>query len=628
MTKTELEEIITKANDAYWNNNSTIISDEQYDQYVEMLKQVDPNNRLLEHIGGTRGKYRHNPPMLSLDKAYTSEDIIKWATGVSRSQDEMIFIQPKYDGIAGKIENDRITTRGDGVLGEDITSHKDLIGIEHISNDKSSPDGIIRRYEFYKYIKLVEVEQPVYGELVITNETFKDYFESGKILRADGSKYSNPRNAVAGLFNQKDITNIPNGIVTFVPYKNHSIGCRLYRLSSCIDSIISTIEQDFKSKYPMDGIVFKLHDEEYSASLGSTTHHPRGAIAYKFTNSGSIGIVSHVIWQSGKEALTPVLELEDPIRMNGSNIKRATCHNYKFFKELGLKKGQKVLIEKAGDVIPKIIKVVEDSDGEILEAPTGCPWCESELNVIGVELMCSNICCKAKIVPRLVYSAKVLNLDGYGPSTMAEFHNRFGIKHLYELIETNYWYQISHLPGFTDYSAEMLAKQLDLAIGNVTEAQILASLCIPGIGLTIARKLLSKYNYADLFISCDITQDEIAKVIGPTRSQWISEYYSKYADAFEKAYWYFKPVSVTEVDMHRDKVCFTGKFSIPRADCAVFVENNGLEFTDSMSADVKYLVVPDESAFNNPSSKIKYALSHKIAILTYLQFINMVNTKG
>ena len=152
MTKYELEEIISKANKAYWTDNDPIISDIQYDQYVEQLKQLDPTNKLLFHIGGTKGKYRHDPPMLSLNKAYTTTDVLRWAAGSIRNDSEFILVQPKYDGLAGKIENNRLTTRGDGNLGEDITSHKNLIGVEHMINGPRSPDYIPRRYEFDKYI--------------------------------------------------------------------------------------------------------------------------------------------------------------------------------------------------------------------------------------------------------------------------------------------------------------------------------------------------------------------------------------------------------------------------------------------------------------------------------------------
>lgn len=622
MTKSELEDLIQRANKAYWDDNNPIISDTEYDSYVELLKKIDPNNKLIKEIGGTKGKYKHDPPMLSLNKAYSYDEVFRWSSTVSRDTNEMIKIQPKYDGLAGKIENGRLSTRGDGYVGEDITSHKDLVVVEHVVNDENSPDGcVIRRYEFDKYIKLIDIDQrQVYGELIITNETFKEYFESGKILRADGQKYSNPRNAVAGLFNQKDISSLPKHIVTFVPYNTHSIIVASYRLGSVIDSSIKELCDEFKPKYPLDGIVFKVADQEHYNSLGSTAHHPRGAIAYKFTNNFGLGRAYAVVWQSGKECLTPVLELEEPVILSNCSISRATLHNYKFFNDLKLRKGSIVRIEKAGDIIPKVVEVVEHSDEELIQAPTICPWCESKLEIKSVELVCSNPECKAKLIPKLVYAAKVFNLDGYGQATISLLVSRFHIHNLYELLETNYWYDVGLLPGFTDYSAELLAKQLKLAVGNVTEAQVLASLCIPGIGLELSKKILEQWSYKDLFIDNKVPLCYIEAVIGDTRSSWIQDAYKKNEHVFRKCYEYFKPVPVVKEDKQAI-ICFTGKFSIPRSECKKYVESKNMKFTDSMTSNVSCLVVASSDALNNPSTKMNYALKHNIPILTYEQFL-------
>lgn len=620
MTKSELEKIIREANYAYWNNNNPVISDTEYDRYVELLKQIDPDNELLFHIGGTKGKYRHKPPMLSLAKAYSIDAVIKWADGVARSKNEMFAIQPKYDGLAGKIENGRLSTRGDGTLGEDITSHARLIGIEHVVDDN------IRRYTFDKYINLVEVRtrNQIYGELLIRHKDFVEYFESGKILRADGNKYSNPRNAVAGIFNQKDIDILPDGIITFVPYSVQSILVTYDRLPKVIESMIQETKQFYGLKYPLDGVVIKLYDEAYSEQLGHTAHHPKGAIAYKFTNASSVGYVRDVVWQSGKEVLTPVLTLQEPVWINGSNVTRATCHNYKFFKEMNFKVGQGVHIEKAGDIIPKIIGVASDSDGEYLKSPTSCPVCGSPVEEVGVELVCSNVDCIGKIVPRMVYAAKMLHIDGFGPATIELIVSRLKVKYLYQLLEFNYCYDIGHFPGFTDYSADILYRQLNTAVGNITEAELLASLCIPGIGLELSMKLLIDHTFKEWFIDWALPRTEAAKLIGPTRANILWEFYDEHKSLFELSYKYFKPLPVIMSNASADKICFTGKFPISRDACKKLVESKNMLFTDSMTSDVTCLVVADPSS---TSSKTKYAHAHKIRILSYKEFLDRYDAK-
>ena len=624
MNKEELENAIRNANIDYWNNNTPKISDQEYDRYVEQLKQIDPTNTLLSHIGGTKGKYKHNPPMLSLNKAYTKEEVLFWARSLARSEDEMIFVQPKYDGLAGKIENGRLSTRGDGYLGEDITDHKDLVCVEYIQDYNKNPEGcLIRRYKYSKYIGLVEVqtaEEPIYGELLIDHKTFAELFGSGKILKPDGTKYVNPRNTVAGLFNLKDISNIPSCVVTFVPYTSHSFGVRLSRLSSMFDYVINNIKEEFGSKYPMDGIVFKLADKEYFKSVGTTAHHPKGAIAYKFTNTSGIGIVRDIVWQQGKEVLTPVMNLESPILLGNSYVSRATCHNYKFVVESKFKRGQKVKIEKAGDVIPKLVSIVVDPIGEVIQAPTKCPCCGSDVEVVGVDLVCKNSKCPGKIVPRLVFAAKALRIDGIGPSTAELLHSRLHITHLYELIKTNYGYQIAHLPGFTDYSADLLIRNIKQAIGTVTEAEVLTALCIPGIGLELSKKILEKYSYSELidkYSSGEFQANTLADVIGGIRSVWVYDFFNTNTCLFVNMYEYFKPIPIVKLDYNKKKVCFTGKFDLSRKECEQAVLEKGMQFTDSMSSDVDYLVVSD---LNRVSSKTTYAKKHGIPIITYSQF--------
>lgn len=614
MTKSELEILIRKANRAYWYDNAPIMSDTDYDEYVEQLKKLDPTNELLSHIGGTKGKYRHDPPMLSLAKAYSSEAVLRWAAGISRSGDEMFRIQPKYDGLAGKIENGRLSTRGDGTLGEDITLHSRLVSVEHVVEENA-----IRRYTFDKYISLIEIftKPAIYGELLIRHKEFVEYFESGKILRADGSKYSNPRNAVAGLFNQKDTSNIPDGIVTFVPYNTQSIIVSYERMRTVIGSTIEEIKHLYSKKYPLDGVVFKLYDDKYSEQLGHTAHHPKGAIAYKFTNAHMVGYVHDVVWQCGKEALTPVLTLQEPVWISGSNVGKATCHNYKFFKEMGFKVGQGVQIEKAGDIIPKIIGVVSDSDGKALEAPSTCPVCGCSVKEVGVELICTNTDCIGKIVPRMVYAAKMLHIDGFGPATVELIVSRLNVRYLYQLLESNYCYDIGHFPGFTDYSADILYRQLNMAIGNVTEAELLAALCIPGIGFELSLKLLVDNKYEDWFINCTVPRNDAVKLIGPTRTENLWKFYDEHKELFEKSYRFFKPVPVV-VPISSEKICFTGKFPISRTACKELVESKNMTFTDSMSTDVTCLVVADASS---TSSKMKYATKHNIPVLTYNQFM-------
>ena len=608
MLREELEEIIKKANQAYWIDHQPIMSDIEYDKHMRELEQIDPHHPLLSHIGGTKGKYRHDPPMLSLGKAYGLDEVIAWAKKVSRSPEEILVVQPKYDGLAAKIENNHIYTRGDGTLGDDITHVQCALCCQVYTGSEQ----MFRRYTYDKYLSTVNTlfNGVVYGEILISYPSFRHYCTQGRVTTSDGSIYKNTRNAVAGIVNQKDLQGLPNDILSFVPYQEYGVEVKMKDLQDQFLSIVEKIVAEIQPIFPIDGIVVTLQDHAYRASLGATAHHPRGSIAYKFTNVSGVGKVHQVIWQQGKEVLTPVILLQEPVVLSDCYITRVTGHNYKFLQELHLHVGQKIKIEKAGDIIPKLVEVYpcEESTPEI-EMPTVCPCCGAELTTVGVDLVCCNPSCIGKIVPRMVYAAKITN------TIVQSFQD---VTELWHMLRYNYEYDISLLPGFTDHTAGQLYRQIRLAVGSVTEAEVLAALCIPGIGLELAKKLLSVYPYQDLFLTKSITEQQIAEVIGPTRAKWIIDAREQRQSSLENMYRYFNPVPITIIHDDRKKlVCFSGAFHISRKKCQELVESHAMRFTDHMSSDVSCLVVP---TLDQVSTKTEYAKKHKIPIMTMEQF--------
>lgn len=603
----ELEQKIRKANHAYWNDNKPTISDVEYDELVKQLQKTRPNSELLQHIGGTKGKYRHIKPMLSLDKAYTYQEIKDWLEKTVGATD-YISAQPKYDGIAGKIENNRLVTRGDGFLGEDITRHVNSIRVLQFTRD------VYHKCSLREFFEISNKDQPIYGELVIDRDTFETKFKTGHIKRADGELYSNQRNAVAGVLNQKDSINIA-GLITFVPYNISSMITTRERFTEgWFKTVVSEYDYEF-SQYPRDGIVLKVTDKDKYEALGNTAHHPRGAIAFKFGNPIGSGVVASVIWQNGKGRMTPVIELQEPVEISDVLVSRVTAHNYEQFKKFDLHVGDIVTISRAGDVIPKI-ESVKHVGTESLQIPESCDYCGFPTKIDGKYLCCSNPGCPGGFVSRMEQAAKCLRLDGFGESTCELLYDRLHIKYIWELLQTNYEKGIGYLPGFTDYSAGILYNNVRAIVGAVFDYEVIAALCIPGIGLELARKLMRKYTYEEVFFNEWRDPD----ILGPTRERWILDAKETMMDHIRKSFEYFKPMRA-EINEAKGVICMTGSFDHPKSHYEHYLEHHGYECVNTMSKEVTHLVCDDP---DSNSSKIQYARKHNIPIITAKQLMEMV----
>ena len=342
MGEKEIASIIERHNKLYWEKGEPEISDVEFDSYVRALEKINPGNPVLEKIYSpdvaSTGKVKHDKPMLSLDKAYSFEELLTWAKKYARSEEELFTIQPKYDGISANFANGVLATRGDGLEGENITDKLPLIELE--TKGYRGP-----------------LNRSARGEIIIRDDDFKTIY--AKIRKKDGKPYKNSRNAVAGIMGLKEIDDMrrQGAKLTLLDYQFVSYEVKLSEMSAKWPEVLAEIE---KLPYPMDGIVIKLADEEYSESLGNTAHHPRGQIAFKFSGIRKKSRILNVEWSFGKNCLTPIAEIE-PVEIGGITIKHATLHNVKNIIDRDLQIGDTATVERAGDVIPYI---VESEKGE------------------------------------------------------------------------------------------------------------------------------------------------------------------------------------------------------------------------------------------------------------------------
>lgn len=515
MTEEELVAKIRECNRKYWEEeDSSDLSDIEYDNLMRELAKINPSHPILSELhtpktGGNGIKVHHARPMLSLDKAYSLNEVIDWAKKYCRSESEQLLVQPKYDGISAVWNGSVLATRGDGYDGEDISDKAVLIELETLSGK----------------MPLASCSTPIRGEIVIRKDDFQTIYP--KIVGRNGLPYKNPRNAVAGIMGLKDVSPMvkQGAKLSLIDYNSHSCTAEYGTLRAKWESMKEKI---MSLPYPMDGIVIKLADEEYSESLGATSHHPRGQIAFKFTNQRKHSVIRNVIWSFGKNSLTPVAEF-DPVEIGGTTIRNATLHNLQNVLDKDIQIGDSVEVERAGDVIPWIAEVHPGTDRKPCVI-TRCPSCGSELIRELPELRCINPECEETCIQRLLAAIRVLEISGVGESNVRRMVRSLHIRHLSGLFEIGEleWRQ---LEGFGAAAARNLYRQVQNA-RNAPDWKLLTALNIKGIGPNIAKSLLEKLPFAELRNASVETLSSI-NGIGPERASLLKNELERQKDSID-----------------------------------------------------------------------------------------------
>ena len=604
MGRDDLVRLLEHHNRLYWEQNTPEISDARYDEIVRALQKIDPDNPLLSSIhtpavAGT-GKVKHAVPMLSLDKAYSLEELLEWANKFARTKDELLFIEPKYDGISANFNGRILATRGDGEFGEDITDKLPLIELE--APGYTGP-----------------LDRPARGELLIREDDFKNLYSS--IRKKDGGTYKNCRNAVAGIMGLKDISLMlaQHAKITLADYTLFRTEIPLSQLESRWESIKAELAA---LPYPQDGIVLKFADEKFRNSLGNTAHHPRGEIAYKFTNIQKTTILQDVEWSSGKNCLTPVA-IFDPIEISGTTITRATLHNVENLLTLGVMIGDEITVERAGDVIPHIIA---SSPGIFRRDPMieNCPKCNTSLIRKGPELCCPNPECPGTILQQLAAAVRCFGIDNLGEATLNKLIEHGLVKHVRDLFDLTA-VQLLQIEGFAAKSASNLLSELQRA-RNVNDFQLLASMNIPGIGINIARQLLADHSIAQLR---SMMPEELSTLpgIGPERAAAIRRELTEQAAYLDELLSAVNLITSDAAPVSDKTVCFTGKMPEKRSFYEKLASEHGYQAVDDVSKDLHLLVAADPSATGGKLSKAaKYGIK-TISLDEFLSLLDSENTQ-
>ncbi len=598
LSEIELVNLIEYHNRRYWEFSEPEISDDQYDGLIRALEAINPSHPLISQVNApsvaSTGKIKHTEPMLSLDKAYSIDEVMEWAGKHARSNSEIFKIQPKYDGISANYfsspSGNILATRGDGETGENITGKLPLIELE--TTGYRGP-----------------VERPVRGEIVIRDDIFRDKFPN--IHRKDGKSYKNSRNAVAGIMGLKEIIDIQYQIerykayLTLVDYDMISYSVKFSELRERWQGLVEEIEA---LPYPMDGIVVKLADQEYSQSLGNTAHHPRGQIAFKFSGIRKTSKLINVNWSFGKNCLTPVAQIE-PVDIGGITIQNASLHNIQNIIDKDIQINDIVTVERAGDVIPYIVSAEpgEDRKNCII---TNCPCCETELVRNGPELCCINPQCFETLVKRLTAAVKNIGIERLGEPNIRRMMQVLNVKSLKDIFNLGMT-DILQLEGFKEKSATNLLNEIASA-RRVPDYQLLAALNIQGIGPNIARQLLTEFTLDELS-EMDELELENQNGIGPERAKVLKqelhlqkEFIAELRECVE--------VVNTKGSSNSDRItiCFTGKMPEKRSYYEQLAEEHGYQPSDTVNQDLGILVAVDP---NDSGGKLNKARKSGITIM-------------
>ncbi len=487
----KLVEWLIYANNAY-RKGSPVIDDDTYDQvyYAELVKR-DPDHPFLKTVEidndlGT-AKIRHKTPMLSTNKAYTQEEIIifieriiRHAEGINVKAEDLRFrITPKLDGMAARYEDDILATRGNGLLGNDITHNLER-GLVAIGGKNTGN-----------------------GEIVIEARYFIDNLSD---------QFSHPRNFVAGLIGADTLSEqakeaLENKVIHFVPYQTLTAKeCTYQELSTQINALCEEIESS--CEYPVDGSVIDLLNQAVCDELGSTNHHHNWQIAKKTKGETAITTVNKIKWQTGRTGrITPVLNVET-INLSGADISNVTAHNAGNIKNLNVGIGAKIEIVRSGEVIPKLLAVVKTGEDAVI--PHQCPACNADAKMERDFLICQGQNCTAQTEAHLQHFFRVLgNIDLFGPKTIEVLvsNNITQLEKIYALSENEF-----KAMGFGEKQSSNLVAQLKRSRTEAVEDwRFLAAFGIQHLGRGDSRKLLKEYPLEKII---ELTSEDIANING------------------------------------------------------------------------------------------------------------------
>lgn len=659
----------------YYVLNDPLITDNEYDQLYKLLEQIEkgypelvtvdsPTQRVGSSLNTSFKTVAHLVPMLSLENSYNEDDLIDWdrkAKEVAKKDELEYCVEPKFDGASISLiyDNDHLTrgaTRGNGMEGDDITAN--------IKQIRSIP----LTASFSKYgIQQIEIR----GEIMMSKKAFKQY--NDQLAEQNIPPLANPRNAASGSLRMKDPKEVGRRKleaflynVSYYTRTNEAVakenevllhthagilqmlwnvGFRspmnemkvLKGIRAVVDYCIEHETKRDELPYEIDGMVIKVNDLELQDAMGMTTHHPRWAIAYKFKARQATSKLRNVEFQVGRTgSITPVAKI-DPVFISGVTVGSISLFNEDVIREKDLKTGDTVLVERAGDVIPYIVKSLADlregNEKEII-FPKNCPVCHSELYKEEGEAAwrCINIECPAQVVERMIHyvSKDAMDIRSFGEANVRKFYELGLLKDIPGIYTLDFA-AIGKMAGFGKKSIENLQSAIEESKHQSLNRLIFA-LGIRYVGETTAKVLANSIYH--LFDLKDFSEEKLqtledigVKVAKSVHTFLQNKQNIEMLQQLEKLGVEMnnkKNAAVAEGGLNGQTFLFTGTLNkLKRSEAEEMVEQHGGKISGSVSSKLNYLVVGEDAG-----SKFEKAKKiNTIKIISEDDFLELVNTK-
>lgn len=650
----QLKKLINYHNNLYYNLDNPILSDTQYDELYQKLKDLEDaypqfrtKNSPTQRVGGKASssfvQITHAVPMLSLDNSYNANDIRAWHERTAKILQTHAFemvVEAKIDGVSCSLtyENGQLieaASRGDGKVGEDITANvKTIQSIPHTLKGNFPPGRL-------------EIRGEVYLEK-------KDLDTLNKIQQAKNENiFANTRNAAAGFLRHKNSEVVAKRPLQFFA---HSFGVGEIAATSfsgfinlCtqwgftvgpvrsqttdIEQVISFYNEFDATRHELpfdvDGLVVKVNSFEQQQILGATAKSPRWAIAFKYPAPQATTTLSSVTFSVGRTGIiTPVAQLT-PVTVGGVTISNATLHNFDEIKRLNVRVGDTVIVERAGEVIPKIVKVVEQKGTQEIVPPTTCPVCGGHVYKEADEVgyFCVNPSCPAQIRARLLHFASrdAMDIDGLGDVIMDQLLERQFIADFADIYKLTFFH-VLNLENFKDKKAQNLLDAIEES-KHKPLSKLLFALGIGFVGEKTAEILADKFRTLDALKAASLEELQSIREIGETVSQSVYDFFRdpkvcEQIELLRQAGLNFTqpPKKLSGNVLEGKTIVFTGELqTLKRTEAERLAKQYGGYASGSVSKKTSLVV-----AGENAGTKLRKANELGIPVITEEEFLKLI----
>jgi len=612
---------LSKWSDAYYIYDNPLVSDEVYDRLYREVEEyekshpdeIEPSS-VTRRVGAPLKegftKVKHPSRMWSMEDVFDAQEFRRWYMRIEKEfPSQQYYIEPKFDGASLDLVYEkgrlvRAATRGDGSVGEDVT------------NNARTIRSIPLRIDYEEFIE-------IRGEVLMSMDEFERV--NRERLEASAPPFANPRNAAAGSLRQLDPAVTAKRGLLFQPWGVGVNSLQMEHLSRKMEFIyslgfrkpplreichnIEEIEKVYeklmamRSSLPLmlDGMVVKIDSISVEEALGYTVKNPRWMVAYKFPALEKQTRIVDIVQQVGRTGVVTPVAIVEPVEIEGVRVERATLHNYDEIERKDIRIGDMVSIIRSGDVIPKIIRVLEsfrDGDEIAVERPTHCPVCGSELLDEGALIKCQNLSCPARVLNSIIYYASkaCMNIEGLGEKMVKQLYDAGLVREIEDLyrLETG---DLLKLEGFREKRARNLIEAIkrskgaecrrfvnalgiehigEVASGKICEefgldfprADMQSLTAIDGFGMEMA---LSFTEFMRVNMQKVLRLMEIVEPKAPEATQSISSVFSG------------------------KSVVLTGRMSRARSEIKKILESYGAKVSSSVSSKTDYLIYGEDA---------------------------------